>query len=192
MEENARATAQERGRAILPCRELEELPLDEALAQMTIWEEELTAQLKEKRTVQEELGGRLAQAEESNRLFAALRDCCEKEQKLLLAEKEIQQKSRRISLAETAGRVEKEEQKYLERERERQEAKEGCEAPAAWIAAEQSCCEAPGEALIKKEQETVQAEETAQKEIHRIEEILPEYGRNGACEETRGRTAQSI
>lgn len=177
LEENARAAAQERGRAILPRRELEELPLGEALAQMTIWEEELTAQLKEKRTVQEELGGRLAQAEESNRLFAALRDCCEKEQKLLLAEKEVQQKSRRISLAETAGRVEKEEQKYLERERERQEAKEGCEALAAWIAAEQSCCEALGEALIKKEQETVQAEETAQKEIHRIEEILPEYGR---------------
>ena len=90
---------------------------------------------------------------------SALRDCCEKEQKLLLAEKEVQQKSRRISLAETAGRVGKEEQKYLEREREREEAKEGCEALAAWIAAEQSCCEALGEALIKKEQETVQAEE---------------------------------
>ena len=187
LEENARAAAQERGRAILPRRELEELPLGEALAQMTIWEEELTAQLKEKRTVQEELGGRLAQAE-SNRLFAALRDCCEKEQKLLLARKRFSRKAG-VFLWQRQPGVWKRKNRS-ERERE-QQAKEGCEALAAWIAAEQSCCEALGEALIKKEQETVQAEETAQKEIHRIEEILPEYGRM-ACEETRGRTAQSI
>ena len=131
LEENERAAAQESGRVILPRRELEGLPFDEALAQMKVWEEELTAQLKEKRSAQEELGGQLAQAEESNRLFAALRDCRLKEQKLLLAEKEVQEKNRRISLAEAAGRVEKEEQKYLERESERQKAKEGCEELAA-------------------------------------------------------------
>ena len=106
----------------------------------------------------------------------ALRDCCEKERKLLLAEKEVQQKSRRISLAETAGRVERKNRNIWNGKgcgRRLRKARGACgmdrgraSAQGAW-----------GSARPKRSRRLCR-QETAQKEIHRIEEeILPEYGR---------------
>ena len=168
---------QELARVILPREGMEELPLAEAVRQIGKWEQELAAELEERQRKLGELNGQLRQAEEINRLFADLKNSEKREQELAAERGAWEEKNRRIALAEQAQRVFAEEEKYLEKEREREETKRRCMGLEEWLKGGQERLAERRERL-KEMQESVarQNEETA-RERNRIEESLPEYRR---------------
>lgn len=175
IEENKRAAAQEMARVILPREELCEMPLADAVKQIHKWERELAAEHEKKRRELERLNGRLAQAEEVNRLFEALRQCERREAELAANEEQDRQNKQCVALAQKAEKVSQEELKYKEKEQERVTSEETCRELKDWIKNEERCYRESEEARGKMAADYAILDENAAKELHRIEESLPEY-----------------
>lgn len=173
--ENGRAMAQEQGRVILPKEELEEMPLEEAVAQIHQWEKELAANQEAKQKEIEKVREKLVQAEEVNRLFAELR---KREVRGAQLEKEIDAQQERKNQLEAAVRADKvavEEQRLREKEGEKERSQKICNELELWLRDAGERYQQCEEMLRQKEQENTLATEQAGKELHRIEEGLPAY-----------------
>lgn len=175
IEENKRAAAQEMSRVILPREGLSELPLADAVEQIYKWEKELAAKQEKKRKELEQLTGRLAQAEEVNRLFTSLRKCENREVELAAEAEQDKQRKVRVSLALKAEKVLQEELKYKEKEREHVKSEQICCELKSWMENEEQCYREREEAREKMMADYAILDENATKELHRIEESLPEY-----------------
>lgn len=183
LEENRRATEQELARVILPREGMEELPLAEAVQQIRKWEQELAAELEERQRKLGELNGQLRQAEEINRLFDDLKNCEKREQELAAERGAWEEKNRRIALAEQARQVFAEEEKYLEKEREREETKRRCAELEEWLKGEQERFTERRERLREMQETVARRNEETARERNRIEESLPEYRRMSEAQE---------
>lgn len=175
IEENKRAAAQEMARIILPREGLLEMPLADAVKQIHKWEKELAAEHEKKRKELEQLNGRLAQAEEVNRLFEALKRCGCREAELAAEAEHDRQRKQCVALAQKAEKVSQEEVKYKEKERERVKSEKTCRELKNWIENEERCYRESEEARRKMAADYAVLDENAAKELHRIEESLPEY-----------------
>lgn len=175
MEENRRAMAQEMARVILPREELADLSLAEVVRQVHEWERDLSRQQERNRVALEHLNGQLAQAEEVNRLFEALKKC-ECREKVLATEVECQkQREKRIALALKAEKVAQKELKYKEKEQEYIKSEHICHELEDWIQKQEISYQKKENELKKKMEENIIMDEEAGKAIHWIEESLPEY-----------------
>lgn len=177
MDENKRAVAQEMTRVILPREGLAQMPLADAVKQIHKWEKELAAECEKKRRELEQLNGRLAQAEEVNRLFEALRRCECKEEELAAEAEEEDRRKQCAALALKAEKVSQEEVKYREKERERIKSEKTCRELKDWIENEERCYRESEEARGRMAADYAVLDENEAKELHRIEESLPEYQR---------------
>lgn len=175
LEENKRATAQEMARVILPREGLSELPLSEAVKQIKKWEKQLARAHEKKREEIEELNGRLAQAEEVNRLFEALEGCERMESRLAAEEERDKERKVRISRARKAEKVFRTEHKYREKEKERNQSEQICLELEAWIADEKVRYQKSETLRAKMETDYTLLDADATKELHRIEESLVAY-----------------
>lgn len=189
IEENKRAAAQEMTRVILPREELSDLPLAEAVEQIHIWEKELAAKHEKKRKELEQLSGRLAQAEEVNRLFAALKKCENREEELTAEAECEKQRKIAISLALKAQKVSQEERTYKEKAQERFKSEQTCRELQSWIENEERCYRENERDCENMMADHAILDETATKEIHRIEESFPEYQKlsEAKCQELQMR-----
>ena len=175
IEENKRAAAQELARVILPREELSELPLADAVEQIHQWERELAIEHEKSRKELERLTGQLAQAEEVNRLFEALRKCESREAELVAEAEREKERKLRVSLALKAEKVSQEEIKYKEKAQERVKSERICRELKSWIESEERCYRESEEAREKMVADYAVLDENSAKELHRIEESLPEY-----------------
>lgn len=173
--ENERAAAQEQARIILPREELAGLPLAEAVDQIRRWEKELAAEQNEKRKELDGLQRKLAQAEEVNSLFVTLRKLEEKKKRLEAETDREQERQERIAAALQADKVFIEEQRLEEKEKEREKSLAALSELYSWIEREGIEYQKREKMLKEQEEENRTATELAGKEIHRIEESLPEY-----------------
>lgn len=173
--ENERAAVQEQARIILPKEELEGIPLEEAVAKIRRWEKELAEAQEEKRKELEQLRGRLAQAEEINRLFTELKRREERQKRLAEDAEAEQSRKERIANALRADKVFLEEQKKQEKEKGREQSAAAIAKLEAWIADAGIRYQEREKLLKALKKENDALTEQARKEIHRIEESLPAY-----------------
>lgn len=175
IQENEGAMALERGRILLPWEELKELPLDEAAAQVGQREKELKGELVEKRRDLDRIRNRLSQAEESNRLFIALQKLQTERGLLKEGLPEDLLRRDRIAAARKADKVVPEEQRMLEKKTELESSKQTLRNLAEWLEKSGIECQNKEKLIKDLENGTVVEEENIKREIHRIEESLPEY-----------------
>lgn len=177
IQENEGAMALERGRILLPWKELEGLPLEEAVEQIRVREKELDSELRNKRKEVDRIRNRLSQAEEGNRLFTALENL--KTERRILEDGLPEERKRRdrIAAAQKADKVVSDEQKMLEKKAESERSEQTLQELAEWL--EKSGIEFQKKEKLVEELEgrTVIEEEGIRREIHRIDESLPEYRR---------------
>ncbi len=173
--ENKRAFAQETARVILPREGMEELPLADAVHQIHQWERELAAAYEKKREKLESLNGRLARAEEVNRLFAELKTCESTAAELAEEAERDKQRQCRVALAQKAEKTAQEERKYREKEQERIKSEQLCRELKRQIEDGERFYRESEAAREKMAADYAVLDEHAAKELHRMEESLPEY-----------------
>ncbi len=173
--ENERAAAQEQSRVILPKEELADVPLAEAVETIHRWEKELAQSQEEKRKEQERLQKQLAKAEEANRLFAELKKQEQIGERLREELPKEQERKEHIQAALTAERAAVEEQKKLEKEKALEESERAEKQLAAWIDSAGIKYREREKLLKELEEKNAKMEEADRKEIHKIEESLPQY-----------------
>lgn len=175
LEENRRAAAQEAERVLLPSEELAEMPLEDAVAQIRIWERACKEELEQKRREAEALSGRWAKAAEVNRLFEALRKCVHKETELAENAAEEAQRKRRLEAAKRAQLVWQEEKTYKQKVQEMERSEASCRNLEHWIAEEEQHYRQREEECRKQEAERVALDEAEGRQLHRIAERLSDY-----------------
>lgn len=177
LSENERAASQELARLILPREELMELPLEEAVGRIGAWERELAGKQKERRKELDLLRERLTKAQEGNRLFEELAKQEEQCRRLAEGKGTEEERKGRIHAALAAERACAAEQRKLAREKEWRAAADELVRLEKWLSAS-GIKYREREKLLREREETerIFSEETV-KEIHQIEESLPEYGK---------------
>lgn len=175
--ENARAVAQEQARIVLPSEELLGLPLAEAVSKIRGWERELSHEKDQKRKALDLLREKLTKAEETNRLFVALREASGKREALEAELAEEACRRERVASALRAEQVLTVEQKLCERQAEKKKSASVCGELDTWICEAAMWYQEGRRLLEEQEKENGEAEELARREIHKIEESLPDYGK---------------
>lgn len=186
LQENERALVQEQGRIILPQIEekeddIKELSLDKLVDLIKEQEQKIAALQEQKRRELEQLNREISRVEAENKLFITLEKLRTTEEKLQQQESEEEERKRLIAAAKKAEKAAIEEDRFLDRLWQQKETIQSVEKMSRWLT-EFGIKYQKQETLIKEWEEELKAQtETAGKEIHHMEESLPEYAKLSAA-----------
>lgn len=173
--ENERAAAQEQARILLPREELKELCLEEVVERLRQWEKELTAQQEEAHKESDRLQACMQQAEATNELFSRLAK--QEANRLRLAAEKPKEERRKacIQAALAAEKVTLAEANRNEKEQALRESQAALGQLEQWLKKAGIKYQEREKMLEEQENRNAVLEAEAQKEIHRIDDSLPEY-----------------